>query len=266
MSIISLFQYDFMIRALIAGLLIGVIAPLIGIFLVVRRYSLMADTLAHISFTGIAVGLITKINPVITAIAVSVVSALGIESLRKRKNLFGESILALFLSGSLAVAIILIGLARGTGASITSFLFGSITTIQTSDLYVIAIFATLVVAITVLFYRELFFVAFDEELAKISGIPVRFVNTIFIILAAITISLSLRIVGVLLISALMVIPVLTALQFKVSFKKSLILALVFSLISIIAGLILSYIFGLASGGTIVLVTIGLFAISFLLKK
>ncbi len=265
-TILSFFHYDFLIRAFIAGILIGIIAPLVGIFLVVRRYSLMADTLAHVSLTGIAIGLLTNLNPIISAALTSVIAALLIEKLRSFRKIFSESLLAIFLSGSLALAIILIGLAHGIQVNITSFLFGSISTIQTSDLYTIAIFSTLAFGMIVLCYRELFSIAFDEELASISGLPVRFLNTLFIALTAITIALSIRIVGVLLIGALMVIPVSSALQFGKGFRQSIYLSILFSLISVIIGLFASYAFGLASGGTIVMTAIAIFIFSIFLNK
>lgn len=260
---LEIFQYDFMIRAFIAGGIIAVIAPLIGCFLVVRRYSLMADTLAHVSLVGVAIGLLTNGNPVATATVTSVVAAFGIEKLRISKKIFGESILALFLSGSLAIASVLISLAKGFNSNLLSYLFGSITTISPDDLYFIAALALIILMIFFLIYKELFLVSFDEELAQVNGVNPKFFNTILVIMAAVTVSIAMNIIGILLVGALMVIPVITAMQLGRSFKQTIVLAVVFSLSSVISGLFISYYFNLASGGSIVLVALSLFVLSLL---
>lgn len=263
---LEIFQYDFMVRAFEAGIAIGIIAPLIGMFLVVRRYSLMADTLAHVSLAGVAIGLLFQINPIFSAIGFSVVSAFGIEYLSNSRRIFGESVLALFLSGSLAIAVIILSLAKGFNANLFSYLFGSISTVSTTDLWVTLALAVIVFLNVVLLYKELFFASFDAELAEASGLPVKMLNIMMVMLAAVAIALSLRIVGVLLIGALMVIPAISAMQYGRSFRFTLILSVVFSLVSVIAGLFASYYFDLASGGAIVLVALLIFLISLALAK
>lgn len=263
---LEIFQHEFMIRAFAAGTITAIIAPLIGTFLVVRRLSLMAETLAHVSLLGIAIGLFANIQPVITATATAVVASLGIEKIRTSKKIFGESALALFFSGSLAFASILISLSNGFNRSLFSFLFGSIATVSPLDLYLIAGLALVIGATLFFTYKELFLVSFDEELAQVSGLNARLINTILIVLAAITVSLSIRIVGVLLIGALMVIPVVTAMQLAKSFKQVLGYSVVISLLSVISGLFISYYFDLASGGTIVAIALGLFLISLIVKR
>ena len=262
----ELFQYGFMIRGFEAGIIIAIVAPLIGIFLVLRRYSLIADTLSHVSLAGVAIGLLLKINPLITAVIASVFSAIAIERLRISKKVFGESALSIFLSGSLAVAIVLISLAHGFGTDLFSYLFGSITTVKESDLYIIGILGILVVLAVVAFYKELVFVTVDEEAAKVSGIPTKLINILLIVLSAFTVALAIPIVGVLLISALIVIPVVTALQFKVSFKKTIFVAEIISLFSVIFGIILSFYLNLSTGGTIVLIAITTFVSTLIIKK
>lgn len=263
---LEIFQYDFMIRAFIAGIVVAIIAPLIGNFLVVRRYSLMADTLAHVSLLGVAIGFLTNINPFFTALATSLVASVSIERLRKERKIYGESVLALFLTGSLAIATVLIGLARGFNVNLFSFLFGSIATVSQTDLYLTITLGLAVLAIVAFFYRELFLTSFDEELAEVNGLRVKFLNTVLIALAAITVALSMRIVGVLLIGALMVIPVLAAMQYKRNFKQTILLSLVFSLLSVVVGLITSYYMDLASGGTIVAIALVIFITSLFTNK
>lgn len=263
---LEIFQFDFMIRAFAAGIIVAVIAPLIGAFLIIRRYALMADTLAHVSFLGIAVGLLTRANPVVVAIVTSVLGAIGIEKLRGERKLSGDSALALVLSGSLAVAVVLIGLARGFGVDLFGFLFGSIATVTVPDLYFILGLGVVVFAIITVFYKELFLVSFDEELAQASGVPAKTLNLILVILAAVTVALAIRTIGALLIGALTVIPVLAAFQYGMSFKKTIFLSVLFSLVSVISGLFLSFYFALPSGGIIVVVALAIFLLSLVFNR
>lgn len=263
---IEILQYDFMVRAFEAGIAIGIVAPLIGMFLVVRRYSLLADTLAHVSFAGVALGLLLKINPIISAIALSLVASLGIEHLRNSRKIFGESILALFLSGSLALAVIILSLAKGFNANLFSYLFGNISTVTSADLNITIVLAITVFFAVVLMYKELFFVSFDEELARASGLPVKHINLAIVMLAAIAVALSIRIVGVLLIGALMVIPVISAMQYRYGFRSTLLLSVLFSVMSVIAGLFAAYYLNLASGGAIVIVALIIFLASMVVTR
>lgn len=263
---LELFQYGFMIRGFEAGIIVAVIAPLIGIFLVLRRYSLIADTLSHVSLAGIAIGLLLKINPFAAAIIAAVISSVAIERLRISKRIFGESALSIFLSGSLALAIVLISWSHGFGVHLFSYLFGSITTVKQTDVYIIAVLGVLVIAAIIAFYKELLYVTVDEEAAKVSGIPTKFINLVLIILSAFTVSLAIPIVGVLLISALIVIPVVSALQLQTSFKKTILAAEIISIFSVTAGIITSFYLNLSPGGTIVLITIAIFVLTLILKR
>lgn len=262
----DLFEYSFIVRGFQAGIIIAVIAPLIGMFLVLRRYSLIADTLAHVSLAGVAIGLLLKVNPLITAIASAVFSSILIERLRMSKRIYGESALSIFLSGSLALAIVLISLSNGFGVDLFSYLFGSIVTVKQSDVYIIATLGLVVIATIIAFYKELVYTTFDEEAAKVSGIPTKSINLLLIILAAFTVSLSIPIVGVLLIAALIVIPVVTALQFKIGFLQTIILAEVISIFSVLGGIITAYYLNVSTGGTIVLITVILFACAYIFQR
>lgn len=252
---LEFFQYDFMQRAFVAGFMIAVLAPTIGVFLVVKRYSLLADTLSHVSLVGVALSAILGIHPILAALVTSSLVAIGIEELRARKKLFSESLLALVLSGSLALAIILFRFTRGLTVNLLSILFGSITTVTSSDLWMMCVLGVLVVGILLIGFKTFFLLAYDEELARANGVPVRGLNVLLVVVAAITVSLSIRIVGTLLVGALMVIPVLTATQFKQSFFRTYLYALGFSLISVLLGLFASFYFNLPSGGTIVFVSL-----------
>ncbi len=262
----AIFHYNFILRGLEAGLLIGALAPLIGIFLVLRRYSLIADTLSHVSLAGIAIGLLTGINPLFTALGVSAISSVAIERLRASKKIYGESALSIFLSGSLALAIVLIGLAHGFNVNLFSYLFGSIVTVRQTDVFIILILAAIICLLLILFYKELVYISFDEEAAKVSGIPVRLFNTLFMLLAAGTIVIAIPIIGILLISALLVLPIITALQLKKSFKTTLFWAEIISLTSVLAGIIASFYLNVSSGGAIVLIMLAIFGAVLLLKS
>ncbi|RMD52101.1 MAG: metal ABC transporter permease, partial [Nitrospirae bacterium] len=203
---LEIFQFDFMVRAFVGGIIIAVICPLIGTFLVVRRYSLMADTLAHVSLSGVALGMLIGVDPVLTALIVSITSAFGVERLRIKGKIYGESALGLFLWGGLSLSVILISFAHGFNMKLFSFLFGSITTVSESDLHLMYIIGFISIAFVFLFYKELFAISFDEEVAKVSGINANLFNSSLVVIAAMVVSLSMRIVGILLVGALMVIP------------------------------------------------------------
>lgn len=263
---LEIFQYDFMIRAFIAGFIISILAPSIGIFLVVKRYSLLTDTLSHVSLVGVALGLLSGINPVLTAIAVSIVAALGMEKLRHAKKIFGESVLTLFLSGGLALSLIIFSTSKGLNVNIFSYLFGSIATVSENDLAMMAGFGLFVLLIIYFLFKRFFITAYDEELAQANGLPIKLLNITLMVLAAITISISMRIVGALLVGALMVIPVLTATQFGQSFLKTFLYGIGISLLSVIIGLFASFYLNLPSGAAIVMAALLLFVLSLAINK
>lgn len=263
---LQIFQYDFMIRAFIAGTMIAIIAPLIGNFLVIRRYSLFADSLAHVSFLSIAIALVAGISPIGVSVAGSAIAAVALERLRVSKKINSETSLALFLSGSLALATIILSFQKSSTVNIGSILFGSITTIPTTDLVIICATALVSIAIMGIFFKEFFMIAFDEEYARVKGIPVSALNYLLMILAATTISISITVIGVLLISALMIIPVIAAHQFRRSFKMSVTLSILFALLSVWIGLVSAFYANLPAGGTIVLVAIIFFALASLARR
>lgn len=265
-NMLNIFQYGFVLRGLEAGIIIAMIAPLIGIFLVLRRYSLIADTLSHVSLAGVAIGLLFGINPIITAILASVTSSFFIEKLRISRKVYGESALSIFLSGSLALAIIFISFGHGFNVDLFNYLFGSIVTVKQTDVYIIGILGIIVVGLILTFYKELVYLTFDEESARVAGIKTDLFNSLLITLAAITVALAIPIVGILLISALIVIPITAALQFKRNFRKTLLIAEGISFFSVIAGIFTSFYLNLSTGGTIVLITIAIFIFSLLMNK
>lgn len=254
-TMLDMFQYAFMVRALLAGVLVALILPVLGSFLVARRYALISDSLAHVSLAGVGAGLLFGVAPLYVAVPVTVIGALLLEWLRRSRRLSGDISLAIVMSGGLALAVVFANLARGANANFTSYLFGSITTTAPSDIVTLAIVGLLVLLFVAIWYQPLLHIAFDEDSAAIAGYKVTLLNYILVALAAATVVLSLRIVGGLLISAVLVIPVITASQFSKSFAGTIAAAIPIALIAVIGGLTAAYYLGIAAGGAIVLVAL-----------
>ena len=248
--------HGFMVRAFLAGLAVASLSPGIGVFLVLRRLSLIAETLAHVTLTGVAVGLVAGLFPLGTALAVATGAAVGIEWLRGSGRFYGESALALFLYGALALAVVLIGLGPGFGGSIFGYLFGSILTVRTTDVVFVWALAAVALAFVTLFQRELALSTFDQDLAHTSGVPVVWVNMLLAVLTAVTIVVAMQAVGVLLVGALMVIPTMASLQLGLGFRPTVVAATLVGLLSVLVGLTAAYFVGLPAGGAIVLACIG----------
>ena len=263
---LDLLQYDFMQRALIAGILVGLLCPVIGVFLVLRRQSLIGDGLGHIAFAGVAAGWMFGVYPVLSATLVTVFSALGIEALRARRPAFADMVLAIFFYSGIAVAIILSSMMKSNNVNLISYLFGSIVTVGINDVYTIAGLTLAVLGALLFIFKELVFITFDEEAAMVSGLPVKRINTVLAVLTALTVSLSMRIVGILLVSALMVIPVAASLQISRSFRSTMVNAVIISEVSVLAGLLISFTADLATGGTIVLIAVTIFVAAFMLRQ
>jgi ABC-type Mn2+/Zn2+ transport systems, permease components len=261
----EIFHYDFMQRALLAGLLIGLICPLVGIFVSLRRMSMIADALSHVCLSGVAAGLLAGINPVLSASAFAVAGALLLERLRDYYRNYSELAIAVMLSTGVALGAVLLSLGRGLNANFMSYLFGSIIAVSLSDIYIITAIGLVVLATVLLLYKELFLISFDEESARFSGVPVSLLSTIFTALTALTIAVAMRIVGILLVSSLMILPVAASLQIAASFKKAIWIAVLLSEGSVLVGLGLSYYLDLAPGGSIILTSV-LFLITILLQK
>jgi zinc transport system permease protein len=263
---LELFEYAFMQRAFIAALLVGAVSPIIGSFIVMRRLSFIGDTLSHTALAGVTIGVMVGLNPIIGGMVIAVLAALGINKLREQYRNFEELAMLIISSAGMALAIVLISLSGGFTTSISTYLFGSIVVVTKMDLLAISLMAVTILLVVIFLYKELLFISFDEESAKISGIKYRSLNLIFVILVALTIAVSMRIVGILLISAMMIIPVATSMQIAKSFKQTLVLAILFAEIASISGFIIAYYFNIASGGTIVLISIVLLLVVLFIKK
>jgi len=252
---LEILSYSFIQKGLVAGIAIAIICSLMGVFLVLRRYSLFGDALAHMAFGGISVGMLAGVYPLWTAFAVSVLGALGITKLRKSTKISGDAAIAVLLVSGLGVGVLLISATDGFRVDLFSFLFGSILLISTEDtLLILGISAGIVAALTAL-RKQLLHMTFDEEQAKVSGLNIDRLNYIFVVLASITVITSMRLVGILLISALIVLPNITSMMFGKGFKKTVIISMSISVFSVVSGIILSYYLDLAPSGTIVMITV-----------
>ncbi|WP_165987975.1 metal ABC transporter permease [Streptomyces sp. YIM 98790] len=255
----------FMQRALLAALLIGVAAPSVGIFLVQRRQALMGDGIGHVALTGVALGFLFSANPVWMAVLVSVTGGVLMELIRYSGKARGDVALAMMFYGGMAGGVMIVNLAPGgTTANLTSYLWGSITTVSSSDISAIVILATVVLLITFGLRRQLFSVCQDEEFARVTGLPVRLLNLLLAVTAAATVTVAMRVVGLLLVSALMVIPVVAAQQTARSYAATLAGAVAFGVTAALSGTVTSYYADVPPGATIVLIAMGLFALTALL--
>ncbi|MER7723457.1 metal ABC transporter permease [Streptomyces sp. NPDC096323] len=249
----------FMQRALIAAVLVGVIAPAVGIYLVQRRQALMGDGIGHIAMTGVGLGFLLSSSPVWMATTVAVVGAVTMELIRWYGRTRGDIALAMLFYGGMAGGVLLINLSdTGSNANLTSYLFGSLSTVSSEDITAIALLAAFVLLVTVGLRRQLFAVSQDEEFARVTGLPVRVLNLLIAVTAAVTVTVAMRVVGLLLVSALMVVPVAAAQQITRSFKVTFVLSVAVGVAVTLAGTITSYYQDVPPGATIVLLAIGVF--------
>ena len=267
---LEILTYGFMQRALISGIIIAVICSIIGLFLVLKRHSLFGDAMSHVAFGGIAIGLYANVYPLWTAFIVSVLAGLGMTKLREVTKIPSDSAVAVLLSSGLAIGIVLISLSGGFNLDLFSFLFGSILLVNLQDLIMISIVSGLVLVTMSLIYKKLTYVTFDEEQAAVGGLSVRNINYLFIVIASVTVIASIRLVGVLLISSLIVIPNITALAMGKGFKKTALISCGISIGSVIMGIIISYFANIAPSGAVVLTETMIFLIAlsgrFLINK
>ncbi|MCE5284348.1 MAG: metal ABC transporter permease [Pelosinus sp.] len=258
-------HYSFMQNAFMISLLIAVLCPIIGIFLVLKRYSMIGDTLAHASLAGVSVGLMLHTNPILSAFLLTSIFGVIIEFLRDNFKKYAELILVIILSLSVGIAITIISTGQAH-ANVDSFLFGSVLTVTRGDFYtVLGLSAVSLITISGL-YHQLVFITFDEEGAKIAGLRSKVINYIFSILVAATISVTIRIVGILVMSSLIALPVATALQLNKGFKSTLLYAILFSLVDIIAGIVISYWINAAPGGVTALISVFCLVCTILIKR
>ena len=262
-----MFFYGFMQRAFQASFLIAVIAPILGLFLILRRQSLMADTLSHISLAGIALGLLLNINPTFMTLVVVVIAAVSIDYIRMLYKSYSEISIAILMSAGMAIALVLMSLNEGgTNTSIQQYLFGSIVTINFAQVRLLLFLFVLVIGLFLVFRKPMYVLTFDEDTAYTAGLPVKFMSIIFNVITGITIAVIMPIVGALLVSAIIILPAAIAMRLSKSFNLVILVGIIIGLIGMFTGLTASYQFGTPPGATITLVFIVIFIITTILKK
>lgn len=262
-----MFLYGFMQRAFQASLLISVIAPILGLFLILRRQSLMADTLSHVSLVGIALGLLLGTNPTLTNVVVVVLAALLLEYLRSLYRSYSEISIAILMSGGMALALVLMTFSSNASTmSIDSFLFGSIVTISQLQIILLTILSLLIVILYFVFKNPMYILTFDEETAFTAGLPVKWMSILFNVLTGVTVAIIMPIMGALLVSAILILPASISMRLSKSFNGVIGLGIIFALIGTLSGLVISYQYATPPGATITLIFLAIFVLVSLFKR
>ncbi len=245
-------------RALISGIAISISCSLIGLFLILKRFSLFGDAMSHVAFGGIALGLFLKSNPIWVSLIVSIIGALAIIKLNSSKRIYSDSSISVLLSLGLAMGLVLISLSGGFSIDITSYLFGSILLVNIEETLSTILLSVIVITFVIFYYKKLIYLVFNEEQALVNGINTVVLNILFITLATIAIVMSIRLIGVLMVSSLLIIPNVSSLLLGYGFKKTILFSICFSLISVILGIILAYEWNITPSGMIVITSAGIF--------
>jgi len=264
MTLIDIFSYSFMQRALVSGILVGILCAVLGVFLVLRRLSLIGDGLAHVTFGSVALALALKAQPTyvtLAALPVVLLSSLGILKLTEKARIYGDAAIGIVSAAGIAGGILIAGASGGFNVELFSYLFGNILAVSSRETILAGALFCVVIAVVTVNYNRLFAITFDEELARSSGIQVERINALLALLTALTVVLAMKLVGILLVSALLIIPPVTALQVARSFRLTIILSALFSVFSVTSGILLSFSLNLPSGGVIVLLNIVLLMLS-----
>ncbi len=262
----DILQYSFMQRALVSGIFIALSSAGLGVFLVLRRFSMIGEGLAHSAFAAVAIGLLLGISPMLAAIPILMLMSLWILRLGERTTMFGETAIGLVSSLSLAVGVLLASVSGGFNIDLFSYLFGSILAITKLEVWLSVILSVLVLGALVFFYHDLFAITYDEDFARVSGVRTQWINKLLIMLTALTVVLGIRVVGTLLISSLIIFPAVTALQISTGFRSTILIACISAVISVITGIFFSFLLNLPTGAAIVIVNFFLFSMAFFVGR
>ena len=265
MNMLDFLSHGFVQKALIAGSFIAVLCSTLGVFLVLRRLSLIGDGLAHVTFGSIAVGLLFKSSPVYVAVPIVMLSSLGILKLIEKARLYGDAAIGIVSSLGIAAGVLMASIAGGFNVDLFSYLFGNILSISIEEVIASIVLSIILITVILLFYQELLSVTFDEESAKASGVNTKRINSILVLLTALTVVLAMKMVGIMLVSALLIIPSVTALQMARSFRSTMFIASITGVLSVVLGICISFAADLPTGATIVLLNILFFICAFIYK-
>lgn len=266
MTFFEFLQYGFALRALIAGVFIALLCSLLGVFLVLKRLSLIGDGLAHVTFGSVGLGLFFHLSPLYVAIPFTLLCGLGIMKIMEKTKLSGDSAIGLVSSAGISLGVLVSSLAGGFNVDLFSYLFGNILAISEEEVVLSILLSIVVILVIFLLYNKLVSTAFDEDLAKVSGINTKAINRVFILLIALTVVLAMRIVGIMLVSSFLILPNVSALQIAKSFKKAIMLSSLFSVLSVVFGIFISFRLNLPTGATIVLLNLFVFLFTLLIKS
>ncbi|MBA4417006.1 MAG: ABC transporter [Syntrophus sp. (in: bacteria)] len=266
MDLFEFLSHGFVQRALITGSIIAVLCGTLGVFLVLRRLSLIGDGLAHVTFGAVAIGLLLKVYPVYVAAPLVMAASLGIMKLIEKARLYGDAAIAIVSSFGIAGGILIASVAGGFNVDLFSYLFGNILAISSTEVVTSLILSAVLVFVVMLFYQDLLSVTLDEESARVTGVKTRLINRVLVLLTALTVVLAMRVVGVMLVSALLVIPPVTALQMKKGFKGTIYIACSIGVVSVVLGIFVSFAANLPTGATIVMLNLFIFLMTLMYKK
>ncbi len=261
----TIFSYGFMQRALISGLAVAVTCAILGVFLILRKDAMIGHGLAHVTFGGVALGLFVQVTPILAAMGVSVLAALGILKLKEKAGLYEDTALGIFSSVGMAVGIILVSLAGSFNVNLLSFLFGNILAIETFEVWISVGLTVAVLLIVSLFYHELFYLTFDPESAATAGIKVKRLEGVLAVLSAITVVLGMKVVGILLVAALLVIPSAAGLMLAGNFRQAMVISAVVAILSVFLGLLSAFYWDLPASGSIVILSFLFFLVLFAVR-
>lgn len=265
-SFLDLFDYGFIKRAFVAGSFIAIVCSILGVILVLKRLSLIGDGLAHVTFGSVAIGLLLKFHPFLISIPITAISSIGIMKLIKHTKVYSDSAIGIVSSIGIAIGIILASLGGGFNVDIFSFLFGSILAVTIEETLISALLSIFVVSLIIKYYKEILSVTFDEDLAKVTGIKTDFINNVIALMTSITVVLTMKLVGIMLTSALIILPAMTALQYAKSFKSVITHAILISLFTVNSGIIISFILDLPTGAVIVMTNLLAFFSAIFIKR
>lgn len=266
MDITEFLKYGFVQRALIAGSFIALLCSTLGVFLVLRRLSLIGDGLAHATFGSVAVAMLFKMSPLYVSIPIVMICAVGILRLTEKFRVYGDAAIGVVSSLGIAAGVMISSVAGGFNVDLFSYLFGSILSISLTEVYISVGLSAVVLFVLSFFYHDLLSITFDEEASKVSGVKTEWMNTLFVLLTALTVVLSMKVVGIMLISALLILPAVTALQVSKSFRSTIAIAALVSVVSVISGTLISFSLDLPTGASIVIVNFVLFSMGLLYKR
>ena len=259
-EIIGMFSYSFMIRAMVVGGLVALIASILGVVLVLKRYSMIGDGLSHVGFGAMAVSLAFNEAPLVFAIPIVIIAAFLLLRVSENSKIKGDAAIGLISSSSLAIGMIVNALSDGTNIDLNSYMFGSILAIEKSEMFLCVVLGIVIIGVFIYFYNPIFAITFDENFAKATGLKVEIYKTVLAVLTALTIVLGMRIMGTLLISSLIIFPALSAMRVTKNFKRVMVVSVIISLVCFFAGLVASYLIEIPTGASIVVSNLIMFMI------